>query len=532
MPLTRVVENFDPRSSVFDVLIIDEASQSDAFALLALSMARKVVVVGDHEQVSPSAIGQGLSMVQKLIDTHLDGIPNSHLYDGRTSIYDLARQAFAGMVCLKEHFRCVREIIAFSNNLSYNGEIKPLRDETLVQLRPHLIAYRVNDTAQIEGKINREEAAFVAALVVAATDDPAYEGKTFGVISLLGDDQAVEIERILRARLRPEEYSDRRILCGSAAHFQGDERDVMLLSIVNATGDGPLRLLDQDDAKRRFNVAASRARDQMWVIHSLDPCLDLKPGDLRRRLIEHAQDPSALARSLDGVLGRTESVFEQQVAARLIRLGYRVHPQWKVGAYRIDLVVEESGKRLAIECDGDRFHPPEQLKEDLERQAILERLGWTFSRIRGSQFFRDPELAMGPVFERLNELGIGPASAAEATGPPASGDTEQRDRVIRRAHDLLTEWSEEYQEDVDNEDDDVADDAKTPPAAGQEDDYIRAVIAVLRVAEPLGKRAILEQAVIPESRWPRVIKLLKSRGMIEQSGNRSSTTYRLVNGEV
>jgi hypothetical protein len=104
--------------------------------------------------------------------------------------------------------------------------------------------------------------------------------------------------------------------------------------------------------------------------------------------------------------------------------------------------------------------------------------------------------------------------------------------VIRRAHDLLTEWSEEYQEDVDNEDDDVADDAKTPPAAGQEDDYIRAVIAVLRVAEPLGKRAILEQAVIPESRWPRVIKLLKSRGMIEQSGNRSSTTYRLVNGEV
>ena len=58
MPLSRVVENFDPRATRFDVLIIDEASQSDAFALVAMSMARKVVVVGDHEQVSPTAVGQ------------------------------------------------------------------------------------------------------------------------------------------------------------------------------------------------------------------------------------------------------------------------------------------------------------------------------------------------------------------------------------------------------------------------------------------------------------------------------------------
>ena len=82
MPLSRVVENFDPRSTRFDVLIVDEASQSDAFALLALSMARKVVVVGDHEQVSPSAVGQNLTTVQSLIDTHLEGIPNAYLYDG------------------------------------------------------------------------------------------------------------------------------------------------------------------------------------------------------------------------------------------------------------------------------------------------------------------------------------------------------------------------------------------------------------------------------------------------------------------
>jgi hypothetical protein len=265
MPLSRVVENFDPRSTRFDVLIIDEASQSDAFSLLALSMAREVVVVGDHEQVSPHAVGQNLATVKNLIDTHLKDIPNAHLYDGQRSIYDVAWEAFGGLIRLKEHFRCVREIITFSNNLSYHGEIKPLRDETRVPLRPHVVAYRVREAAPVQGKVNRVEAAEVTALLVAATEEPTYAGKTFGVISLLGDDQAVEIERILRTRMRPEAYRDRRLLCGSAAQFQGDERDIVFLSLVHVASDGPLRLLDDDHAKRRFNVAASRARDQMWV---------------------------------------------------------------------------------------------------------------------------------------------------------------------------------------------------------------------------------------------------------------------------
>jgi very-short-patch-repair endonuclease len=37
--------------------------------------------------------------------------------------------------------------------------------------------------------------------------------------------------------------------------------------------------------------------------------------------------------------------------------------------------VEGKTKRLAVECDGERWHTPEQLNSDLERQAILERLG-------------------------------------------------------------------------------------------------------------------------------------------------------------
>ncbi|MGI9861921.1 DUF559 domain-containing protein [Moorella naiadis] len=95
--------------------------------------------------------------------------------------------------------------------------------------------------------------------------------------------------------------------------------------------------------------------------------------------------------------GKVQSEFEREVMRRLVNCGYRVQAQWPVGYYRIDLVVKGKGRRLAIECDGDRYHPLEKLEEDMARQAILERLGWRFVRIRGSHFFRDPDGAMQVV---------------------------------------------------------------------------------------------------------------------------------------
>jgi very-short-patch-repair endonuclease len=441
MPLSRVADSFDPRTARFNVVIIDEASQADVMGLLALSMADKAIVVGDHEQVSPSAVGQDLGAVQHLIDEFLDGVPNAHLYDGQTSIYDLARQSFGGTIRLVEHFRCVPEIIQFSNQLSYEGAIRPLRDASSVTLKPHVIAHRVAEGFS-EGKRNEVEAAEIAALVIAATEQPEYAGKTFGVISLVGDEQAFLIDSILRRNLSEEEFKlKHNILCGNASHFQGDERDVVFLSLVDSSDGGVLRMREEQMFKQRYNVAASRARDQMWVAHSLDPRSHLKPGDLRRRLIEYAEDPSRILKALDNLETRVDSEFELEVAARLTRLGFHVIPQWRVGHYRIDLVIEGNGKRLAVECDGDRYHPIEKLPEDMARQAVLERLGWTFVRLRGSQFFRNPDKAMTPLLQRLKSLGVeplgdtnDPTNGVEATG------RELQDRVVRRAQEIRRRW--------------------------------------------------------------------------------------------
>jgi len=446
MPLSRVVENFDPHTTRFDVVIIDEASQSDVMALVALYLGKTVLVVGDHEQVSPSAVGQDLGVIQNLIFQYLRGIPNSDLYDGQISIYDLARQSFGGTTCLVEHFRCVPEIIQFSNVVSYDGRIKPLRDASRVHLRPHTIAHRVSGSSR-DGKINRQEAMSVASLLAAAMEQPEYKKNdagqplSFGVVSLVGDEQAIEIDNLIRAHVSPDRYELHRVLCGNAAQFQGDERDVVFISLVDTAERGSLSLRDQELFKQRFNVAASRARDQMWIIHSLTPHNDLKADDLRRQLIEHAEDPARLMRALEEKEKRTQSNFEREVMKRLSAAGYRVTPHWKIGTFRIDLVVEGNGKRLAIECDGDRYHPLERLPEDMDRQSVLERMGWIFTRIRSSEFLRNPARAMKAVFEKLETLEIPPTGDSAHAELAGLASHDVIDRVTRRAEELRRNWS-------------------------------------------------------------------------------------------
>lgn len=414
MPMSRVVETFDFRTTRFDVLIIDEASQSDVMALVALYLADQVVIVGDHEQVSPEAVGQRVDQFERLIDQFLRDIPNRELYDGRASIYDFGLASFGGLVQLREHFRCVPEIIEFSNQLSYRGSILPLRDASEVVRRPHVIAERV--AGQRDGFVNQAEADFIVSAILAACEFEEYRDATFGVISMLEDRQARLIDSMLRQRMSPLEFERRRILVGSPPQFQGDERDIVFLSLVDSPTGGPLPMRQDDRFKKRYNVAASRAKDQMWVVHSLDPERDLQTGDLRERLIRHAMSPYGTAQRIAQATARAESPFEERVTEDLIRAGYHVEAQHQVGAYRIDLVVHgEQRRRVAIECDGDRYHTRDDLAHDLSRQALLERLGWRFVRTRGSEYFRDPTATIARVQQRLDELGVRPTSQVETS---------------------------------------------------------------------------------------------------------------------
>ncbi|OAI44027.1 hypothetical protein AYO38_10145 [bacterium SCGC AG-212-C10] len=402
-----------------------------------------------------------------MIDTFLSDIPFKQLYDGKASIYELAGTAFSGRVMLREHFRCVPEIISFSNGLSYKGEIQPLRDPSSAAVKPAVISYRV-ETGSERRERNDGEGLHIAALLVACTEQPEYAEATFGVISLLGHEQAPYIERLLLDHIPPKEYVRRRILCGEPPHFQGDERDIVFLSMVDtpnppnvAGAIAPRRLRGDpgDLFKKRYNVAASRARDQLWVVHSLDYERDLQPHDLRRRLLEWATDPGAAAARKANAEAKVESPFEMAVASRLIDAGYDVRLQYPVGPYRLDIVVVDESRRLAVECDGERWHSSlDDVLSDLNRQAQLERMGWTFHRVRGSAFYRNADGEIHALTESLDRMGIRPVLKM-GHSHTTSADA-LLSRVRRRAAELLKAWQTDDFEQFDKSD---------GPAAGGHD---------------------------------------------------------------
>jgi very-short-patch-repair endonuclease len=445
MPLSKVAESYSPKNNKFDVVIIDEASQADLLGLCALYLGRKVVIVGDDEQVSPNPVGIKSEETNALIEQYLIDIPNRHLFTERASIYDIAKSAGFQPLMLTEHFRSLPEIINFSNRLSYNGRIKPLRDSSGVKTAPPVIEYRVPAAVEVD-KVNACEAEHIASLVLACAKDPRYYGKTFGVISMFGQEQAFAVDRLLQKHMEPKEYEDRKVQVGIPPSFQGDERDIVFISMVYSpnTDHGPLRRIaeegNNDLNKKRYNVAASRARDQLWVVHSLNPERDLKPEDIRLRLIRHAIHPELP--DFEDSLRTSESEFERLIMLDLLQNDYSTTSQWKVGAYRIDLVVKDGKNKVAIECDGEKWHSRDDLPNDMRRQAILERLGWRFIRIRGSAYFRNPERTMLAVREELTAMRIMPTNQANTAGviEQENHQSESIESITRVAASIRESW--------------------------------------------------------------------------------------------
>ena len=414
MPMNKVIDTLNPAENKFDVIIIDEASQSDISSLVLLYMAKKVIIVGDDKQVSPLDIGVSVEKVNSLREKYIKGkIINDDLYGLNSSLYSVAATTYRPLM-LKEHFRCVPEIIGYSNKTSYDLKIKPLRESGSSNLKPAVINYKVSGMRDEKRKINELEAKTVVSLIKACIEMKEYADSSFGVISLLGDEQSDLIQKMIVEKIDVTDIEKHDILCGNSSHFQGDERDVIFLTMVDSnSGEVPLRVMTdgtESARKKRYNVAASRAKNQMWVVNSLDVDNDLKTGDIRKEFLEYVSSPKEMLLT-EEMEKNSESVFEEKIAKYLISEGYHIEQQWEAGLYKIDMVALFQDKKVAIECDGEKWHSTEErIREDMERQNILERCGWEFIRIRGSRYFKNPESAMKALIEELNRKGIYPES--------------------------------------------------------------------------------------------------------------------------
>lgn len=163
----------------------------------------------------------------------------------------------------------------------------------------------------------------------------------------------------------------------------------------------------------------------MYLVRSVE-LEDLSEADkFRRNLIGHFATPFAQDEGrVEDLRTLCESPFEREVYDELTQRGYWVKPQVGVGEYRIDMVVEgHHDSRLAVECDGDKYHGPEKWNDDMQRQRVLERAGWVFWRCFASTFIRRRKDTLDDLLKMLVERGIEPIGAE---GAPRSMHTEHR----------------------------------------------------------------------------------------------------------
>ena len=420
MPEYKIAEQLPSELGSFDLVVLDEASQCDVTSIASLARGARCLIVGDEKQVSPSSVGIPIERIDVLRAEFLADLPARNRIDQDTSIFDLACQAFpSSHLMLREHFRCVEPIIRFSTRF-YQDRLIPLRvPRPSERFDPPLVDVHVEGAVR-DGYLNRAEADVIAGEIASLVRDPAHAGRGIAVISLIGSKQAEAIEKrlITDPRVGTEAMKRHKIICGDARTLQGQERSIVFLSMVAvANGRGSVRAQSDRDIQQRMNVAMSRACDRLYLVRSLT--LDrLKPDDIKRDVLLHFQDPmpDGGEEARTDLLELCESGFERDVCAELANAGYRVRPQVKAGPFRIDLVVEgENDRRLAIELDGDRWHGPDAWERDMRRQASLERAGWTFWRVFGSQWIANREHHWNDLVGTLVRLGIEPIGAA-ATG--------------------------------------------------------------------------------------------------------------------
>ena len=223
---------------------------------------------------------------------------------------------------------------------------------------------------------------------------------TIGILSPFRD-QVNAITRELPNHVSLTEVERHNIVIGTAHSLQGDEKDIVILSLSldPKFHHGTLRFLETPNV---FNVSITRAKKKLMVVSSVT-IKDLPNGILKEFLL-YAN------RATTDVIPRNvfESRFEEQVAQALEREDFMVWPQYEAAGFSIDLVVGDGKNWIAVECDGPTHFDMKQGQNfnDVWRQGILERAGWKFVRISYRDWERDSMACIDKVRKLLNSFKI------------------------------------------------------------------------------------------------------------------------------
>ena len=366
--------NFDLDRGLFDLVVVDEASQCDiASALPLLFRAKRAMIIGDGKQLLHITT---LSVAQDREIATRSGVPNDQQLSmgyRTTSLFSLAaRSVGEAPLFLEEHYRSHKAIITFSNDLFYGSRLIILTDEgaeeSSAPVRWVQVAGEARRGPRGTSVVNDAEVAAVVRVVKELI--PTIGENSLGVVA----PYRAHVEAI-RDRLRGVGLATTELVVDTAHRFQGEERDIMLFSPTVSMGMQDFRASFANNSNL-VNVAVTRAREQLIVVGDRAACL--KVGGVLGQLAQYAADLED---------GRFDSPLERKLHDALQERGLTVVPGYRAEEFRLDLAFVTDDIKLDIECDGAAFH--RERRGDRIRDARLTGAGWTVMRFDGRAIIGD-----------------------------------------------------------------------------------------------------------------------------------------------
>ncbi len=417
--LADVSEALPLQTEMFDVAIIDEATQCDiASCLPILQRAKRIVVVGDPHQLRHLSF---LSRARASLLQKENGFPDSEsetLNYREKSILDFALEQVEtqeAITFLDEHFRSHPQIIGFSNEQFYEKSLR------IMQKNPQSVLSKSVELVKCEGKrakngSNKAEASWILQeikelieqepwrkrQIVPLTDNQ--EPISIGILSPFRD-QVDYIRKQVLKELAPEAVLKHEILVGTAHSFQGEERDVMFISFAvdNDSAGGSFTHLNKADI---FNVSITRAKSKQYILLSASQ-ESLNPSSLLYKYVSWIGKTSEADFSLSNSestksnQGNNEKdTFLEEVIEELTKLGFKCFPQFAVAGIEVDLVVSKQNQSIGIDLIGWEGTFFESFS--LERYQILQRAGMEILPLSYNAWRRKREVFLGVLEGKIN----------------------------------------------------------------------------------------------------------------------------------
>lgn len=412
-----VAQYLEPGNLEFDIVIMDEASQiKPEDALGTIARAKKVVIVGDPNQLPPT------SFFDKAVESDDDDVTG---LEQSRSILDAALGVMPQRI-LSWHYRSQHEsLIAFSNHAFYNSKLVVF-PSPYAQSDDYGIKFtKVDIGTFIKGRNTAEADKIANAARIHLLSRPE---ESLGIVAMNAE-QSELISRAIETlskedvqfqlALAKNQEANEPLFVKNLENVQGDERDVIYISFtygpLEVGGRVPNRFgpINSPDGWRRLNVLFTRSKKRMHAFTSMSSH-DILTTDTSSRGVIALKNFLAYADT--GIIEQPkhtgkdpDSDFEIAVMHALAQHGYQCEPQVGVGGYFIDLGVidpRQPGRYLlAVECDGATYHSGKSARDrDRLRQQVLERLGWNVHRIWSTDWFKNPAAEIARVLNILTLL--------------------------------------------------------------------------------------------------------------------------------